>query len=107
MTTDAQVSLHPRVAALRAQREAVEKRAAQLKTQERDLTYRLAAQHRERERRNDTRRKILLGAMMLTLTAEAPELRAQLLAQLGVHLDRDSDRALFGLPPRSAARTES
>lgn len=102
MATTPHTPAHPRVAALRAQREAAERRAAQLKAQERDLAARLTAQQRERDRRDDTRRKILAGSMLLAATADAPELRRQLLAQLDAYLERDTDRSLFSLPPRPA-----
>lgn len=97
---------HPRIAALRAQREAAERRAAQLKTQERDLAARLLAQQRDRDRRANTRRKILIGSMWIASTAGAPDLWAQLLAQLDLYLDRDADRALFDLPLRLPAGAE-
>ena len=50
------------------------------------------------ERKLRTRRLIVLGSLM---EKEAPP--ATLLSKLDRSLDRDQDRALFGLPPRSPA----
>ncbi|MBJ5084994.1 mobilization protein, partial [Salmonella enterica subsp. enterica serovar Typhimurium] len=49
---------------------------------------------------NETRRKVLVGAMILAKvnSSEWPEDR--LMAAMDAYLERDHDRALFGLPPR-------
>lgn len=63
---------------------------------------RVRAREQQQERRDDTRRKIIVGAM-LTGMIEAGKLgqfnEVWLRAELDKQLDRDPDRALFGLPP--------
>jgi hypothetical protein len=54
---------------------------------------------RAKERKADTRRKILAGAAVLAHAEHDPEYRATLWALLGGFINRDSDRALFDLPP--------
>ena len=51
------------------------------------------------ERRSDTRRKILAGAMVLEWANKDSEFSSRLTAELKRFLVRDADRALFGLPP--------
>jgi large subunit ribosomal protein L7/L12 len=51
------------------------------------------------ERKNDTRRKILAGAVALQWAARDTKFSTQLMAELEVFLVRDVDRALFGLGP--------
>jgi len=52
---------------------------------------------RSNERRNDTRRKILAGAVVLEWAVRDSEFSAKLIAELSKFLVRDADRALFGL----------
>ena len=52
-----------------------------------------------RERKTETRRKILVGAMVLSHVDQKPESNANLLRDLDEFLERDRDRALFDLPP--------
>jgi hypothetical protein len=52
---------------------------------------------RAHKRRQDTRRKILAGA--LVLTEEDPTIRAWLKRTVDKALKRGDERALFGLPP--------
>ena len=53
-----------------------------------------------RERKTDARRKILIGAMVLSHVDQKPESNTALLRDLDEFLDRDRDRALFDLPNR-------
>ena len=63
---------------------------------------RVKAREREAERKRDTRRKILAGAMVLD-RVERGELSEKLfLGDMDRFLERDRERALFGLPPRPA-----
>lgn len=70
---------------------------------------RVRAREQQQERRDDTRRKIIVGAM-LTGMIEAGKLgqfnEVWLRAELDKQLDRDPDRALFGLPPLAKAKPE-
>ena len=65
---------------------------------------RAAAQKREREK--DTRRKLLLGAMHMENLKNGDSLISEeaLKAGLDVFLKRDTDRALFGLPPLGSGK---
>lgn len=55
------------------------------------------------ERKKDTRRKILVGATMLTEAEKDPSLKERIQYRLNATLQRDDDRALFGLKPLSSA----
>ena len=70
------------------------KRSQALQQQLRSVRSRLSSQ----ERKLRTRRLIVLGGLM---EKEAPS--ADLLSKLDATLERDQDRALFGLPPKSPA----
>ena len=70
------------------------KRSQALEQQLRSVRSRLSSQ----ERKLRTRRLIVLGSLM---EKEVPS--AALLDKLDQALDRDQDRALFGLPPKSPA----
>lgn len=50
-------------------------------------------------RKDDTRRKILAGAVVLEWAGKDSEFSAKLMAELKRFLVRDADRTLFGLPP--------
>lgn len=60
-----------------------------------------AAESREakKKRAEDTRKKVLVGAIMLDEAHKNPKFGAQLTAMLRDRLTRTHDRALFGLPP--------
>ena len=52
-------------------------------------------------RKQDTRRKVLLGAMLLERMDRNPQVKQQLMDQLASFLTRREDRLLFGLPVSS------
>jgi hypothetical protein len=54
---------------------------------------------RSGERKNDTRRKILAGALALEWAAQDDEFAVMLSTKLSRFLVRDADRALFDLAP--------
>lgn len=54
------------------------------------------------ERKNDSRKKILVGAMGLERASKYPDYRERLLKELDKFLTRDDDRALFKLEPVQA-----
>ena len=63
------------------------------------------SQARERERRDDTRRKIIYGSAILTLLGGMSEARrAETLASLHDKITRPTDRAFLGLPEEKGAR---
>ena len=69
-------------------------RKAKLNARTRRVRSRLAG----RERKTDTRRKILVGAMMLKLADQHPETKTFMLKNLEEFLEHPRDRALFDLP---------
>ena len=52
-------------------------------------------------RKRDTRRKILLGAMVLDRVARGEMAETVVKADMDRFLERDQERALFDLPPRA------
>ncbi len=78
-------------------RKTIEQRLAELEAQRSALKARLS----ETERKNDIRRKILIGSLVLhhLETSEDPSFRTQLgewlRRELPVFLTRDNDKALF------------
>jgi len=62
---------------------------------------------RSRERKEDTRRKILAGAAVLDEAEQRPEFNAMLVKLLGRFLLRPEDRALFGLVPAEKSEQAS
>ena len=56
------------------------------------------------ERKRETRRKILAGAMVLDRVARKDLSEKLFKADMDRFLDRDQDRALFGLPARPSSQ---
>lgn len=73
-----------------------EKRLKQLKAQKQALIAREKTKQKEQERKDDMRRKILLGSYMLK-KMESDITRRQILAELDEYLMYDRDRKLFNL----------
>lgn len=65
---------------------------------------RIKSKQRERDRRHDTRRKVLAGAAVLARAERDPQAMADLRALLDRFLERPQDRAVFGLEPRTEGR---
>lgn len=59
------------------------------------------ARTKERARKEETRRKILVGAVILAEAEQSDAAKQRLLSLLDKHLVRSVDRAAFGLPPRA------
>ncbi len=78
--------------------EKLEKRQAQLQAQIQNLK----ARDRSKQEREETRRKILVGAYMLDQAREKSSYAA-LVTKLDKYLTRDSDRKLFELPQKKEA----
>ena len=70
-------------------------RKAKLNARTRRVRSRLAV----RERKTDTRRKILVGAMLLKLSDQHPETKEFMVKHLDEFLDHPRDRELFDLAP--------
>lgn len=61
---------------------------------------RVKVREQQQKRNDDTRRKVLVGAWMMgkVQSGEWPE--RKLIEAMDSYLDREHDRALFGLPPK-------
>ena len=73
-----------------------EERLKQLKAQKQAKDAREKAKQKVQERKNDTRRKILLGSYLLKKMEDEAE-KQKTLAGLNEYLTEDRDRKLFGL----------
>lgn len=82
---------------------ALEGRLKQLKARQQQRETRRRAFESRRTRKDDTRRKILVGAIVLERVERGELAREQLHAWLETALTRAEDRALFELPARPAA----
>lgn len=56
------------------------------------------SREREKERKLDTRRKILIGAMILEGMKNSEDYDLKIRQNLDKYLTKNNDRALFGLP---------
>ena len=77
------------------ERKSSTERLADLKTRQEQLKQqilKLEAQTREQERREDTRRKIIVGAAVMEHARQHPEFAATLKAVLAVAVTREIDR---------------
>jgi hypothetical protein len=83
-------SVEERIAALEA-------RLKQEKAKKQQIEARKRAVESKKKRSEDTRRKILIGAVILARVERGEWPREKLLAMLDGTLVRDDDRALFGL----------
>jgi hypothetical protein len=87
-----------------------EKRIEALETKRRQLDAQiqaLKAKEHQQARKDETRRKVLIGGVVLKMvkTGEMPETRLGQL--LDKHLDADRDRNLFGLGPKQEQLEQS
>jgi len=82
----------------------LEEKLKALKLRAQRIEQRKKAIEGKRERKADTRRKILLGAVVMAKIEQKVMDEKQLRGWLDEALTRADDRALFGLPPRNAPR---
>lgn len=87
--------------------EAAKTRLKQLQAQKAMLEARKRTAEAKRKRVEDTRRKILLGAAILAKVQRGEWPESKMLSLLDRELSRPEDRALFGLPEKSAPQPES
>jgi hypothetical protein len=78
-----------------------------LKLRQQRLDARKRSGEALRERKAATRRKILVGGVVLTKVQQGEIDRQQLLSWLNQALTRADDRALFDLPPAAAEAVSS
>ena len=74
-----------------------EERLKQLKAQKQAKDAREKAKQKEQDRKNVTRRKILLGSYLLKKMEDEAE-KQKILAEINEYLTEDRDRKLFNLP---------
>ena len=70
----------------------------QLKAQKQAALAREKAKQKVQERKNDTRRKILLGSYLIKKMNDNEVNKEKILAELNEYLKENRDRALFELP---------
>ena len=63
---------------------------------------RVRSRESQEERKRETRRKILVGAMVLDRVARGDLSEKLFKADMDRFLERDQDRALFDLPPKGS-----
>ncbi|OBO14795.1 mobilization protein, partial [Acinetobacter baumannii] len=76
---------------------AQEEKLKQLKAQRQAALARERTKEKEQARKDDTRRKILIGSCMLKITEDDEQARAKLIAQMDKYLTDERDRKLFNL----------
>ena len=69
----------------------------QLKAQKQAIEARERTKKQEQERKDDTRRKILLGSYLIKKMNANEANKEKILAELNEYLTEDRDRLLFGL----------
>ena len=79
--------------------EQAKKKIKQLKAKKELLEARKVQALIKGKRSDDTRRKILAGAMTLEISERDEEARQRFIKQMDKYLTRADDRALFDLPP--------
>lgn len=84
---------------LNAKIEAQTEKLRRLKEQKAKAERRARAAAKKQERAKDTRRKILLGAMLLEKIKRGETSPERIRAAIDPFLRRNADRELFGLPP--------
>jgi hypothetical protein len=81
----------------------LEERLKQLKARQQKVLARQRAIEARRDRKADTRRKILIGAIVLARVEQGRLSEADLRGWMNEALSRADDRALFGLSERSTS----
>ena len=86
------------MATIEEQIERAEKRVKQLKTRKRQIEARKLHLLNKGRRSDDTRRKILAGALVLEMMEKDEATKQRFLERLDKFLKREDDRKLFELP---------
>ena len=82
--------------------ETLQEKLKQLKVRQSRIDARKRARENAQARKDDTRRKILVGALILARVEQGRFSRADLQEWLDAALTRPDDRALFSLPAGQA-----
>ncbi len=83
---------------IQAQKKALLEKLEQLKVKEQKAKALEQARTSATQRRQDTRRKVLLGAWALSKMERDAAFKAAHMADISTFMVRENDRALFGLP---------
>ncbi|RWT33078.1 mobilization protein [Aeromonas caviae] len=81
---------------------ALERRRAEINAE----ILKVKAATQKKARADDTRRKVLLGAMVMAWVESGKWTEDKMRSSLDQYLERDNDRALFELPPKPKASTD-
>jgi hypothetical protein len=87
--------------------DALEQRLKQLKVRQQRMESRRRSLESRRARRDDLRRKILVGAVVLAKAEQGEIQQATLKEWLDSALTRPDDRSLFGLKPMIVSESDS
>ncbi|WP_312283591.1 mobilization protein [Candidatus Igneacidithiobacillus taiwanensis] len=79
--------------------ESLQAKLDQAIAKKKQIEARKRAAEAKRNRKNDTRRKILAGAIVLDMIEKGLANKDVFMSAIDSRLKRDDDRALFGLPP--------
>lgn len=91
------------MATVQQQIEALEKKLAQAKERAKKMEAARKVREAKSERSKDSRRKTLLGVAVLQAVKAGRMTEGQMLSLVDAGLTRDTERAVFGLPPLQAA----
>jgi restriction endonuclease S subunit len=78
-----------------------QEKLSQLKARKQAIESRLKATESKKNRANDTRKKVLIGAAVLAQIENNPEAQERTKQMMDKFLTRDNDRKLFDLNPIS------
>lgn len=85
----------------------LETKLKQAKAMKQKIDARKRAEASKIQRAQDTRRKILIGALVMESMGRDNDTNQRMLARLDKYLTRTDDRALFELPNNKPAQTET
>ena len=88
-------------AGIEARIKAQEQKLKQLKAQKQQIEARKRSAAAKITRQQDTRRKVLAGAMILEMMERDENTRQRFMQRFDSYLTRPDDRALFGLPEKA------
>lgn len=83
----------------------LEERLKQAKAKMAQIEARKRATEAKKKRQEDTRRKVLVGALVLAELERGGHIKPIIDRLIDTGLTRDADRALFGLPPKADQST--
>lgn len=78
----------------------LEEKLRQAKAKQAQINARKRAAESKKKRQEDTRRKVLIGALVMAEIERGSHLKPTIDGLLDAGLTKDADRALFGLPPK-------